>query len=194
MKGKKEKFEEINKKLFPTLVNKNKSSKKFIITFFGVPGSGKTTLSKDISKKYDSIIINNDKIREIIIMEKLVSNEEEKENLLQEYNKYLLKNFPFKNKRIVLDKSMDRRYLEFKKIFEEEKLPYFLIRINSSEKIALQKISKREEITNQLKRSMKRWLKDYDFSKLNFNCDLTINSENPNLKKLFNKLDLLLNS
>ena len=194
MKGKKEKFEEINKKLFPTLVNKNKSSKKFIITFFGVPGSGKTTLSKDISKKYDSIIINNDKIREIIIMEKLVSNEEEKENLLQEYNKYLLKNFPFKNKRIVLDKSMDRRYLEFKEIFDEERFPYFLIRINSSEKKALQRISKREEITNQLKRSMKRWLKDYNLSKLNFNCDLTINSENPNLKKLFNKLDLLLNS
>ena len=34
-----------------------------LIMLIGIPGSGKTTYSKDLSKEYDAIVVSTDKVR-----------------------------------------------------------------------------------------------------------------------------------
>ena len=59
-------FEKINKRFFPKLKNTNTNNLPFIIAFSGVPGSGKTTISKILEKKYKGVRIDNDELRDII--------------------------------------------------------------------------------------------------------------------------------
>ena len=147
----------INDKLFPTLKNKDYSFQQFIITFSGVPGTGKTNIAKNLEEKYKAVRINNDYIREIIRNEKLAEFELETEQLLQEYNFDLTTKIPFQNKRIILDKSMDRRYEWFLGVCESNNLKYFLIRLNvNSPREALKMLSKREKITQVEISSMER--------------------------------------
>lgn len=189
----KEICEKIDKGLFPTLKNINIPHKQHIITFCGVPGAGKTTLSKQLEEKYHMVRIGNDSIRKIISSLNLITSPEEAELLFQEYNFYLISHLPFKNKRIILDKSMDRQYKPFFETCKSNNLKYFIIRLNVSDPIcALKRLSKREKIIEQTKVSMKRWFKEYNDCAKNLKADVTLNAENPNLDELYRKLDNIL--
>lgn len=188
----KELSKKIDSKLLPTLKNRSTSHNRFIITFSGVPGTGKTTIAKILEKRYSAVKINNDAIRKIIVENHLTTSEEETEQLLQEYNFNLISKIPFRNKRLILDKSMDRRYKWFLGICTRCNLNYFLIRLTiPDESKALAMLSKREEITNTERTSMKRWFKEYLQCTNDLNANITLDAINPDMNKLFNLLDTI---
>lgn len=186
----KEKYNKISERLFPKLKNINRINPPFIITFSGVPGCGKTSLAKILEKRYNGVRINNDYIRRIIDKEKLTTTSKEMEDFLQNYNEYLIKNYPFKNKLIILDKSMDRMYNRFIEVFKSKNLEYFVIRLDILNiERALKMLGKREKITKQVRNSMKQWFREYHDCCDNVKADITFDVHNIDLNKLFNEFD-----
>jgi hypothetical protein len=85
---------------------------------------------------------------------------------------------------------MDRRYNQFIGLFKSENLEYFVIRLDTPNiEMALKMLGKREEITKQVKNSMKRWFREYHRCCDNLKADITFDVNNIDLNKLFNKLD-----
>ncbi len=186
----KNQYNAISENLFSKLKNVNILHSPFIIAFSGVPGCGKTSLAKILEEKYKAVRINNDFIREIIRKRKLTNSEEKDEQLLQDYNHHLIENYPFKNKLIILDKSMDRRYKQFIKLFKSKNLRYFIIRLNIPDiRTALKLLGKREKITNQVKNSMERWFREYNDCCSNLKADIVFDFDSINLDKLFSEFN-----
>ncbi|MCK4553141.1 AAA family ATPase [Candidatus Pacearchaeota archaeon] len=187
-------FEKISKEFIPQLRNTTNENRPLIIAFSGIPGAGKTSLSEKLEKRYNGVIISSRNIRDIINELNLTNNPDQTEELLQDYTFNLLANIPFENKRIILDKSLDREYKRFFEVCKLNNLKYFIIRMDILGKEAIERIVNREEIdVDKLRKSMEKWVADYnDFGK-NAKYDLIIDGKNPNMKKLFKKLDKLLN-
>ena len=188
---KQNKFGKISNKLFPRLSNINSDNERFTIIFSGIPGSGKSSLSKIIESRYNDVRINNDHIRRIIDEGGLTENSEEMEELLQDYMFNLLENYPFKNGLLVLDKSMDRQYERFFALCESKNLDYFIIRMYISKESAIERITRRENVENigDLKKSMDKWIKDYQNFGRSTKADIVLDSNDINLNELYRLLD-----
>lgn len=185
-------FDEISGRLFSGLKYTKIQNSQLIIAFSGVPGSGKSELSKKLEERYRAVRIGNDSIREIIHnSEAFHFLEEESENLLQDYNEYLIRNYPFRNKLLVLDKSMDRQYKRFFPVFEELKLRFFVIRLTVGKGEAIRRIMDRKEgeDLDLVEKNMERWQSEFeDFGK-NASYGVLIDGENPDFEKVYEELD-----
>ena len=192
---KQNRFDEISRRLFPRLKYTKIQNQQLIIAFSGVPGSGKSDLSRKLEEKYKAVRVGNDPIRDIISHSGIFPlSEEESENLLQDYNEYLVRNYPFRNKLLILDKSMDRQYKRFFPIFEELGLRFFILRLNMDKEGAIERIMKRKggEDLDLVRRSMERWQREFrDFGK-NAHYDILIDGENSDFEKVCEKIDKIL--
>lgn len=188
-------FDEISRRLFPRLKYTKIQNQQLIIVFSGIPGSGKSELSRKLEEKYSAVRVGNDNIRDIMSHSGILSlSEEESDNLLQDYNEYLVRNYPFKNKLLILDKSMDRQYKRFFPVFEELGLRFFIIRLTMDKEGAIERIMKRKEGENLdlVKRNMERWQREFlDFGK-NAHYDVLLDGENPDFEKVCEKINVIL--
>ncbi len=192
---KQNRFDEISRRLFPRLKYTKIQNRQLIIAFSGVPGSGKSELSRKLGEKYRAVRVGNDSIRDIISHSRIFSlSEEESENLLQDYNEYFVRNYPFKNKLLILDKSIDRQYKRFFPVFEELGLRFFIIRLTMDKEGAIERIMKRKkgEDLDLVKRSMERWQREFEDFRKNAHYDILIDGENPDFEKVCEKIDELL--
>jgi len=209
-------FEKINKRFFPKLKNTNTNNLPFIIAFSGVPGSGKTTISKILEKKYKGVRIDNDELRDIIsdfsgnykltkkdkeiiikifkfskkiyikemydFSENMIKNEV----ILYKYQKWFLENYPFKNKLLILDSSIDRKYEMLLKILRKKMFKIFIIKLPFNKEMFLRRERKRNKDTSFFLKNIGRWKRDYD--NLNKNVKVNFVFSN-NLNELFVELN-----
>jgi len=148
------------------LKNLNIPNKKLIICFSGTPGSGKTYLAKKIERKYNGIRISTDEIRKIIKKlrnkNKKLLNESYKEKVLHNYLYYLIEKCPFKNKLIILDKSIDRDYKKLFSLAKKRKYRVFIIRIKSPKKdIEKRLVKHRGKLDDNYLKNISRWIKEF---------------------------------
>jgi len=151
----------IHKKQLKDLLVRNK---KLIVCFSGIPGSGKTYISKILEKRYKAIRINNDNIRKII--KKLVTGNSEvktqqRQEILQNYLIWFIQNHKYKNKLIILDSSIDRKYNLINKIASKNNFKVFTIQIKLNKKQAVKRAIKRsggKEDLNYIG-NIRRWIK-----------------------------------
>ena len=161
----------INKKLLKIhskkLKNLDNVNKKVIICFWGIPASGKTRLAKIIEKKFKAIRINSDDLRTIIDKE-ITKKEDEREKILKKYVLDLLKDCPFKNKLILLDSGIERKYEDIKKTAKSEKYKLFIIKMAVSKALILKRIKiKDKKRFEEHPEDIKRWFKEYkEFEKV----------------------------
>lgn len=177
----------INKEYFKKLKNLSINHKKLVVCFSGFSGSGKTHIAKILEKKYKGVRIRNDDIRKIIIKKKI----REIDKITYSYLEWLLKNWKFKNKLIILDSGIDRRYLKILALLKKKKYPVFIIRINTSKRIACQRAFERANGEDKhFKNNIDRWIKEWeDFGK-EVKADIILsNKENLDLNPLFKILN-----
>lgn len=188
------KFKEISDKLFPQLENTAYENRQLIIAFSGVPGSGKSTISRQIKERYNGVLMGNDRVRVIIEHSKTLStNPEEDERLLQDYNEHFLRKYSFINKLLILDKSLDRQYTRFFPIFEELRLKYFVIRLEIEKGEAIERIMKRKtEDPVFVRTTMERWQREFANFGKNSHYDISLAGSAPDTALLFAKLDNLI--
>lgn len=192
-----------HRKYSKVLKNLSIPHKKLLICFSGIPGSGKTYIAKILEKKYKGVRIRSDKIRKIV-HESVKKNKKQPDNLdyinplVKEYILWLIKNWPFKNKLIILDKGVDRNYKEIFSIAKNKKYQVFIIRLKSSRKVLERRILEKNNGRRDphFDREIKRWTKEWkDFGK-KVKSDIIIENEKDNelhLKPLFEKLNKLKN-
>lgn len=185
-------FEKISEALFSKLKYIKEKNSQLIVLFSGIPGSGKSYISRKLEEKYHAIRIDNDLIRDIIYHSGNFSlSDKEAEELLQDYNEYFIRNYPFSNKLLILDKSMDRQYKRFFPIFEELRLKYLVIRLDMNKDEAIKRIMKRKgENLILVKESMERWQKEFeDFGKY-AHYDVLLSGLHPDFNKIYKIINL----
>lgn len=130
------------------LSNLDKSNKKMLFLFSGVPGSGKSFIARRLEERYHGIRINNDDIREIIINEvlpKIEGREFDVQQTLEFYLNHLLQKLPENNGFLILDSSIDRKLDLVLEYANQKGFKIFLIRIDLPKDIIVKQIKQRAE-------------------------------------------------
>lgn len=180
----------IHKKYIKKLKHLNISHKKLMICFSGFAGSGKTYIAKILEKRYKAVRIRSDDIRRIIIDTKL----KEIDKLTYSYLEWLSKTWKFKNKLIILDMGIDRRYKEMFSIFKKKGYKIFIIRLKVSKKTAYRRAAERNKgiVDEHFRNEIARWIREWrEFGKKVKSDIIITNEKNLSLKPLFEKLGKL---
>lgn len=158
--------------------------KKVIITFAGMPCSGKSQLAKKIEKRFETLYLSQNDVRNLIrelTHQKLFVREQSVATRLREYVKFFIQNNATsqKNHLIVLDGAVDRRYLEIKKEAKENGYTLFVIDINASFDEAMSELHERQKQDPRFKDyvpHMKKWADDYETCRGLYSFDYTMKS------------------
>lgn len=185
----------LNKDIFDKILEEISNGLKYVlednkpimICFVGIPCSGKTRLAKKIEKKYKGVRISNDNLRKFI--EKFIQEKEEHEKVLREFLINLLKNYPFKNRFIILDSGIERKFDEVKKVADAAGLKMFVIRMIASKKEILRRIKEKDpERFEKHPEDIKRWFREYKEFNKNHKSDFVFRDDN-DLKELYSEIE-----
>ena len=184
-------IQKVHKKYIDKLKYLNVPHKKLVICFSGFAGSGKTYIAKIIEKEYKAVRIRSDDIRKIVIDMKI----KEIDDVTYGYIEWLCKNWKFKNKLIILDMGIDRKYKETFKIFRKKKYKIFIIRLNVSKKTAYERVFERNKGNiKHFNSEINRWICEWKDCGKNINPNIVINTDKElRLDSLFGKLDKFVN-
>ncbi|PIN79421.1 hypothetical protein COV16_04320 [Candidatus Woesearchaeota archaeon CG10_big_fil_rev_8_21_14_0_10_34_8] len=177
--------------------NFNTKNKKIFVCFSGVPGSGKTYISKVLEKKYSAIRINTDILRDILM--KLMEDHpdfqnKDRESLLEYYLHAFFQDYNFLNGFIILDASIDRRYDKLCPLLETNGFIIFVIQVESS----LENIKRRLYISKKEKAdlfigNLEVWQRDYEEYGNKHKVDITVkNNDFVDFSPIFEAIDVKL--
>lgn len=178
----------------------NVAHPKFLILFSGIPASGKTYSAKILEEQYEALRINSDDLRKLIMAQgkkyPRLREETFREQLLVDYLMYLIENAPLKNKRMILDSGIERKYDRIAKAARKHGYKTFIIKIICSKKVASKRARKRMEGTDaHFNKNIDRWRVEFNrFSRLKRE-DITIRNDTDkelDLRRAFEKLDAIL--
>lgn len=150
------------------------------ILFSGVPGAGKTTLSKLIEEKYSGVRLDGELIRRKISQENYFEKNSEREALKDNYFFYFLENFSFKNKLLILDRSIDRIYPKILDYHKKNSLDYLIICIRASKDQILKVFQERKNCfpyEENRERYIEGWFQDQEEFLRVVNPDIIVERE-----------------
>jgi dephospho-CoA kinase len=122
--------------------------KMIVITYSGGIGSGKSTITKELVKRYSPLVVNNDEIRSIISKITKENDLETIQKILFSYFELFLRQklYSSPNKMIILDSSIDRRYPLVNKEYTDKGYKLFIVHINHPKDLLLERIIKRDKV------------------------------------------------
>lgn len=121
---------------FP-IIGKRKTN-KYIILFDAYTGMGKSTVSKIIQKYDNSIIINNDEIRNWL------NDYSDNTNSKTELQKYRLELLLNNNISCILDSCFSHNWIEKKKYYDSLGIKYYIIRLLCDKEIVKKRLENRK--------------------------------------------------
>ena len=122
-------------KKFPII--KGNKSNPYIILFDAYTGMGKSTVAKEIAKRDNSVILNNDQIRDFL------NDYNDSTNLKKELHNYRLKLLLQNNNSCICDSCFCHNWKEKIKYYNKLKYKYYIIRLECSESIIKKRLSNR---------------------------------------------------
>ena len=174
-------FKEIYRTHRKKLKNLNKEGRKLLITFAGISGSGKTVIAKALEKELEAVRINSIDVEKAYV----ALGNERSIPTKRAYIDWLMNKIvkEFKNKTIILDAGIERRYEDMFKWAEDNDYEIFVIGVNCNRKTAERRIIMREgeKKAKDYLAEMDRWVREYNkYKKLNLS-DIEINTEEGNI-------------
>ncbi len=181
-------FEKIAKYHKKKLKYLNYPNKRIFISFSGTPASGKTTISKFLQKKYKAVYINPAVIIDII--KKHFPNHNHK-LYFDLYMLWFLETYNYPNKFIILDASLDRKYLDILLLTKQIGFDLFVVDIETKKMVLLKRFYRRNRGNSfYYIIRLKQWIKDHKLFRKRWHTDVIIhNDKKLNLGKLCKKLD-----
>ncbi len=122
-------------KEFP--IHKGKKEKPYIILLDGYTGMGKTTVSKELAKQDNSIILNNDEVRAFL------NDYKDTTNLKDQLQKYRLKRLLLNKNSCICDSCLCHNYEDKLEYYKSLGYPYYIIRLECSEETVKERLEKR---------------------------------------------------
>lgn len=122
-------------KEFP--IHKGKKEKPYIILLDGYTGMGKTTVSKELAKQDNSIILNNDEVRAFL------NDYKDTTNLKDALQKYRLKRLLLNKNSCICDSCLCHNYEDKLEYYKSLGYPYYIIRLECSEEVVKERLEKR---------------------------------------------------
>lgn len=173
-------------KEFP--IHKGKKEKPYIILLDGYTGMGKTTVSKELAKQDNSIILNNDEVRAFL------NDYKDTTNLKDELQKYRLKRLLLNKNSCICDSCLCHNYEDKLEYYKSLGYPYYIIRLECSEEVVKERLEKR--IVNKDNASIATfnnylWMKENVKRVPLERIDFTINTEKDiksQVKEFLNKI------
>ena len=164
---------------------------KLLICFSGIPGSGKTTIAKILEERYKAVRIRGDDIRKIL---KSIDSEADLDEDLNKYIAWFFENYSFKNKLIVLDSGIDRRYEQIIGFAENEGFEVFIIRLEVSREILEKRIFDKKNCRDpHFDSEIDRWEEEWrKFGEIVESHVILKNEGELSLDEVFGKLDNLI--
>lgn len=156
-------------------VSKGNKSNPYIILFDAFTGMGKSTVASIISKIDNSVILNNDEVRDWL------NDYQDQSNLKEELQHLRLELLLKNNNSCIYDSCFSHKWKEKKKYFDSLGYKYFIIRIECNENLIKERLSKRVKDKNNYSIAT---YNDYLWMKENVSrvddelIDFTINTEN----------------
>lgn len=175
-------------KKFP--IHKGKKAKPYIILLDGYTGMGKTTVSKELAKQDNSIILNNDEVRAFL------NDYKDTTNLKDQLQKYRLKRLLLNKNSCICDSCLCHNYEDKLKYYQSLGYPYYIIRLECSEETVKERLEKR--IVNKDNASIATfdnylWMKENVKRVPLERIDFTMNTEEDiksQVKEFLNKIHL----
>jgi predicted kinase len=167
-----------------------RNERRTALCFSGVPGAGKTTISKQLEKELKAIRIEIDEIRDIVSKifeqknlefrdneDKYLKIKNQSYKYLEQLLKYLHKNK--KNSLIILDFSLDRRYFYVQSLLDNLNYKIFSISIEADEEQLRERIKTRD--SGMLDHSiylkmLPNWINDHSVFNSQHKLDIYINT------------------
>lgn len=190
-----EQLEVIGKAHLPFIGDKDwENDIRLAIVFSGIPGSGKSTISREIQKRYNGLLIRSDTVRDLI-RDKLCINDPQsvKEILAAYLETYLpqqLLNLP--NTLLIFDSSIDRTYQKKFAYLEQANYDRFIIALDTPLALVKQRLMKREssESYPDYLALLENAEKDKQSFRKEYVPDSVLNDSNTkNIVKIFSALD-----
>jgi predicted kinase len=160
-----------------------------VICFAGIPGSGKTTIAKELEKKYNAVRINSEDLGKIV--KRTVGELPDGNTVQNNYQIYLLENWPFANKLVIVDSGIERRYEKVLDSAKKSGLDLFVIRLDVSENILRRRIQDREgKNAPAYFNSFDRWKREFKSFKDSVEVDFVLdNGGELEMEALYELLD-----
>lgn len=111
--------------------------KTYIILFDAYTGMGKSTVSKIIAKKDNSVILNNDQVRDWL------NDYSDSNNMKDELQKYRLELLLENNNSCIYDSCFCHKWKEKIKYYNQLGYKYYIIRLKCSESIIKERLGSR---------------------------------------------------
>jgi len=186
-------FTEIDRGYRQTLHNLDQLNKPLLICFSGAPGSGKTTLAKKIETKFKAIKIGSDGINDAINRLKPELTSTGRRKLIRGYLFYLLDELKGgKNKLLIIDSSIDRKYKAVYDWGKKNGFDLFIITLNVPEHELERRLKQRENYYEYLPH-LENWIAEFEEFNWNHVADFYSDSwEANNPDTLYNKIRLKL--
>lgn len=165
--------EQLAESYINTLGNKDHAHPAFVIGFAAVPGSGKTTLATKLEQDLGGMRVNKDELNDLwqqLDSEYPTDPQEQLVKTIYYIVASLIRNYP--NKLVILDSSLDRKYLETKQRLEQMGIKLFVISIEVPKSELERRINERnKEAAQPYLDKLDGWISDHENFLQNFQPD-----------------------
>lgn len=179
------------------LKNFNQANPKLIVVFSSIPGSGSTTIAKQVEEHCQGLRFSHNDVRRLI--EEVVPgvSESDREEWLGKYDHFFYgRAAKGLNGLVVLDASIDRKYDLVKNWANELGFKLFVIEVKLPAETAIERVKEREgEAAAAYLPHYPRWQADHAKFLATHQVDFSVENEGkPDLSVLFDRLDERLTS
>ena len=160
----------------------------YIILFDAYTGQGKSSVSKIISKLDNSIILNNDEVRNWL------NDYSDKSNIKNELQKYRLELLLKNGNSCIMDSCFCHKWIDKKKYYDDLGYKYYIVRLICNDEIVKKRLDDRIDNYSIANYDDYLWMKD-NVSKVNDELiDYEINTEKDveiQVKEFLRKFNLI---
>jgi predicted kinase len=154
------------------LKNRDVDHRRVILTFSGVPGSGKTTLARRLAMDLRAQYVQHDQIRQMITAEGYEPMDFSIQTISHLIIDEIMNND--RNKFVILDASIDRAWPTFFRHVAEWGISPIVIRLNVSHTIIKQRLQERDGVNNVHSERLDTFMAQFENCKAQVTADFEL--------------------
>lgn len=117
----------------------------YLICLAGITGTGKSTIARMLSQKKNSVVLNNDKVRQFIYKTSFSQHFEDIQRLVKKIQYYRIEQTLINGNNCLLDGDISNNFEVKKSKIEKFNYPYYIIKLNYDRDVVIKRIQRRKK-------------------------------------------------